>query len=1555
VTVALAGWYPDPAGEDGSRYWDGAQWTTRVRPEVAEEAVEAELAGRLPARTGAETSPGGSRPPPPASFTAGPPPPSSAPPPPPWAAGSAPPTAMERDAVRRFLASATAHGLRPEALHAAMLGELEHWSQTGRAVLPPPPGSAPPAYRPMPAPATPLIPAAAPTVAPPIPTAPPVVGPRPVSAASRWWARRREAVSADLAVHGLAYLGVALLFTGVFGFVVFAFGEVGTSWRPVAELALPLVCFGAAAFLYRRGAPFVSAAMELTGGLVLPIVAVASLADGAGIPPDLSGWKLVLALVLISLMLAGAYAMVVHRRPTSPLRFLVAPMLWLAVASAGLALAPTIPGGRDTSHPFPIQWALVAVAVTVTLAWCRRRPDDSVARASVVAAIPAAALAELVTLLASPRVDWPVGPLLLAGLATLVSIELLAPRLSPLAVTALQTLVVTVTAVTLAPQLGPAWAGSAAAVGLLAMGEWQARRRPERVVLLALLIAALVPTTIALDRPWPTLAVGGVGMAWSALRRFRPLTGVPEAMPITGLFVFPVLIASAVVRLLPVDTALVVLAASVAVVGLGVRLTPARRDGVMTVWILTAGGAVATAVALDYPGRPWLGSAAGALIALAFVAVPRWPCLRVWTTAAAATIALAWAANGAQLSLGAAALTATALGTLLVAIAAARRAEVAGHVGLVGHLIASGGLVLAVADTVRRTGSDGPWTATSTAALGVFALGWAVTTGVGEVRGCSVRDLLVRLFTNDPFETREFSPVTESSGRQAGAGLPPALALISTALLVPALLSTTGVLDRSDPWLAVTAGGVTIVAALAARFLADARRQLAWVWSVLGVWLTVVVAVAASPGRWAAVAASAAVILVVVAVGRVLRRLSMDWLAWMASAAVVVQTAHALGLANGSLHLALFGWASAALIGALAVDDVRSGRRRPGEWVRQPELGPGAVLGCIVAPLALLPIYGRAPSTYGWWSLLAAAVAFVVALQLRRGQISAIAWALVAVAYAALAPWDPMLLPWTIVPAVAVLLAAAELANRFVPTPPPLPVPLRPDLPAPPIGGSARQPSLAPDLARWDLPPFLVAHAVAAVALVTALDHGWVPATWIATGALGLMVAARLRAWLWAAGGTLLILVGAGVAGPAWLTLALVVTATMATLAATRETDDPRLLLQVVGMLAAGGAWVSAGRWQAWTLEEAIVATSGASAVVLAVLAGTTRWAGLGRDWLNTWVGLPLAGIAAVSIALDNPDLPRSPARLAVAGAIAVLSLSVALLAAPTDLAWLREASAVVAVVAAGLVANAVEASPTDIVTVATAAAMGATAVAVALHALAPSSPWRRPALLLAGLATAVGLAVAIDQLPDRPLLVAALLALGVDLLAMGLVTRRAGWLMAAPAAFVAAWLVFASEALAGNAQWFTVPIGVTVLVMVGVARWDRRRAGADPADPMIVGLDVLAMAFVVGASLVQTVSVSPAYGLVAVGLGIGLVAFGVLSRVRRRLVFGAATVVVALVLMAVPPLAGLVPGIRGWVPWALLVGVGMIAILAAAFLEQGRRAVHRAVRRFAELTEGWE
>jgi hypothetical protein len=221
--------------------------------------------------------------------------------------------------------------------------------------------------------------------------------------------------------------------------------------------------------------------------------------------------------------------------------------------------------------------------------------------------------------------------------------------------------------------------------------------------------------------------------------------------------------------------------------------------------------------------------------------------------------------------------------------------------------------------------------------------------------------------------------------------------------------------------------------------------------------------------------------------------------------------------------------------------------------------------------------------------------------------------------------------------------------------------------------------------------------------------------------------------------------------------------------------------------------------------------------------------------------------------------------------------------------------------------------------------------------------------------ATVAAFAVAVEHLPERGLLTAALAATGLEAAALGLSGRGRGYLLASPAILCAAWITFASGSLTGDPQWFTVPVGLTVLVVVGLARADLRRSGQPVDAPVVVTLDVVGMAFVVGAALGRTATESIAYGAAAVGLGLGIAIWAVLTKVRRRLAVGVGSVILAVVLMLVGPLVQIVPQIHGAALWLVIAAIGALAIVVAALVERGRAAVRTAVAGIRVLTDGWE
>ncbi|WP_407342040.1 hypothetical protein [Pengzhenrongella phosphoraccumulans] len=163
------------------------------------------------------------------------------------------------------------------------------------------------------------------------------------------------------------------------------------------------------------------------------------------------------------------------------------------------------------------------------------------------------------------------------------------------------------------------------------------------------------------------------------------------------------------------------------------------------------------------------------------------------------------------------------------------------------------------------------------------------------------------------------------------------------------------------------------------------------------------------------------------------------------------------------------------------------------------------------------------------------------------------------------------------------------------------------------------------------------------------------------------------------------------------------------------------------------------------------------------------------------------------------------------------------------------------------------------------------------------------------------------------------------------------------------------ADAVGGRASWFTIAIGLTLLSTVALWRRDRRAHGLELAGPPVVAVEFVGVAFLVGASFVQAVTVSVADGLVAAGFGIAVVLWGLLTRVRRRVVLGGFVVVLAMVVLLVVPLVALLPGWGGAGLWVMVAAVGLLAVLAATTLEKARAAARSTRHRWADLTTGWE
>ena len=318
------------------------------------------------------------------------------------------------------------------------------------------------------------------------------------------------------------------------------------------------------------------------------------------------------------------------------------------------------------------------------------------------------------------------------------------------------------------------------------------------------------------------------------------------------------------------------------------------------------------------------------------------------------------------------------------------------------------------------------------------------------------------------------------------------------------------------------------------------------------------------------------------------------------------------------------------------------------------------------------------------------------------------------------------------------------------------------------------------------------------------------------------------------------------------------------------------------------------------------------------------------------------------------PGGPAGEARLAAAG-LAAAAIGCGLAAGPLRLALLRETAALLTVAAGLVLAYGIPAGLTALAWSATVAGLAAGGIVLVLW-LRPAAPaWVRPALLVSIAAAGVALGAGLAAWPDRTLLVPAFVLVAVVIVALTVSLHRPAMVAATPLPLCAAWLAYASEAMTGQPQWFTVPVGAALLAVSVLLRSVRRAGGGPLAAPDVIALEVTGMVLIMGASLVQCVTRGPFYGLIGVGLGLVLAGWGALTRVRRRLAGGTIAFLVSLLLVIAVPLVPLVPRGGGAVGWLALAGAGLVAIVAAAMLDATRGAVRRGVTRLRDLTRDWE
>ncbi len=575
--------------------------------------------------------------------------------------------------------SQTAAGEHVEETTPSYAPSVERPQPTATSLTPAPPPPAPPSARP-------------PTAAIRQRSAP---APFAVTAGRIW-----KAAASDFALHGFAYIGVVLTFVGVLGFLLYAFVDIPDAAQPFVELFIALIFFGWAWALHRQQAHRVAEGMSWIGKTLLPFILFAGLVDSAPFPPDFQGGGLVAALTLTAAGTAAVYAWQATRNPSSTLRFLVAPLLWLAALSLGFIFkSDEALAGDAITRLVSGQGALVAVAIAVTLVAALWRPEHRFAAPTVRSALVGLPVAYLMTISLAAAESWQhLLPLVVLGIATLASAEVLATWFERRSILpALRPVLLAGVVAPLVPAMSVGWAAVLIVAVYLALFEWTIRIDEQNTTALTLAGAGVaVGAAMSFVEPMSLLIVSAVLTIWAMARRAKPgpFSTARELLDVAAA-TFPIAVGYALVQLLDPGVAWLVMASVLAAATVLAR-SLGSTDPFWAYWPTLAAFAVAFGAVVE-----WNGGGQTDLLAVITVAVtsgvvasgPRWPIARLWMgfALASGTLALGFVTWDYQADRRAAAWALLGLALIVAALAWGRRP--AGHLAAIGHLMTVGALL----------------------------------------------------------------------------------------------------------------------------------------------------------------------------------------------------------------------------------------------------------------------------------------------------------------------------------------------------------------------------------------------------------------------------------------------------------------------------------------------------------------------------------------------------------------------------------------------------------------------------------------------------------------------------------------------------------------------------------------------------------------------------------------------------------------------------------------------------------------------------------------------
>jgi hypothetical protein len=399
------------------------------------------------------------------------------------------------------------------------------------------------------------------------------------------------------------------------------------------------------------------------------------------------------------------------------------------------------------------------------------------------------------------------------------------------------------------------------------------------------------------------------------------------------------------------------------------------------------------------------------------------------------------------------------------------------------------------------------------------------------------------------------------------------------------------------------------------------------------------------------------------------------------------------------------------------------------------------------------------------------------------------------------------------------------------------------------------------------------------------------------------------------------------------------------------------LLVGLSALLTAGAYGCLAG-WLEWGTDlvvgvtAGIAVTLGAAATLLEERAAATR-AGLWRRPLHGLAQVAVVGVGFAGATGYGP-----------AGALGVVASASAFEAAyiAANVRWLpaaatpRYLSAEFATAAVFLGLAAVGNTEMPAGPWVQGAAALALVAAIGYGLAGAENLWRQPLAVFTGL-VAPGAAVAATWMVGAPYghTAAAVAFGGAGLVAIGLLTRRLVFLEGGLVAWLGAGLIAFHRHLDFTSHLTVVPVAVALLAVVEVERGRRRREGREASSAPLRILEWALMLAPPALCVVDAAGTLWYLGPMAAE-GAVLMAWGILSEVRRRALLGVGVLALTIVLAAVIPLSrGLQGGLGGERWLAIGAGAAVLLIALGSTLERQRRRIGRALRAAGRAMEGWE